>query len=130
MILNLTEKEYALLEHRITLWDALADCISDTYPEKFTWDETYKVASELDAQLRKQSKELGRIEIDVDKLTELQKEILQDCIDGSTFFASSEDAVASGEIKRTQLMAWKKMAYNIEKKFKDVGLQILHFPMH
>jgi len=125
--LELTPVEFEIIHHRLTLWDALADCLADTF--EWDWQKVYDAVSDFEAMLRSAAKS-GAVKIDVESLSEIEREALRDCVDGSTWFASAEDAVASGEISRGKLLAHQRLAIAIEKKFEACGLNTTGFPQH
>lgn len=127
MKLRFTAAEWAIIEHRLTLDDCLADVLSDTYD--WDWEETREKVSNFYRRLRSFFQAHGEVEFEVNDLTEVEREALIDCVDGSTWFASSENAVASGEISWGRLMAQRQCAERIEKKMEAAGLKTTGFPM-
>ena len=100
--MKLTKTEFEILAHRLEVPDALADCL-----EQFDKDIIFE-----------QSKFLLKngLSIELDNLNEVQKAILIDCCEGSTFFADCNDAVASGELSKGKLLSWFRAAESLEKK--------------
>ena len=105
MNVHLTPTELEILKHRLDVPDALADAIAEE--NGFEWDDVSDTAERLSK----------RIELDhgfvSDQLTVLERIILIDCLDGSTFFGSAEDAVGCGEVtaswnKSSRLQAWRQ----------------------
>lgn len=123
----LTPREWDIIYHRLSVPDALADCLSDD--SNWDWQECFDTVCDMTIKLKIAAKENGRVEIVLDGLNDIQKASLRDCVDGSTYFASSEDALATGEINRGQLLAWTKCAHSIEAKFEAAGLKTTGFPM-
>lgn len=91
--MHLTNQEWLLLEHRLCLADCLADVLHDT----FDWD-----AKEVEECAREMYRELQADHQILPKhlLPGIPREILRDCLDGSTYFADIDDAVATGEVTR------------------------------
>lgn len=120
-MIELTPSEWAIVEHRLTLDDCLADCICDTF-ELYAdgdWERIRQMASDLYTQVKKTK------QIDFDKLDKMQIEIITDCLEGSTYFGSIEDALASGEINKGQYMSMFKAAQSLERKFASAGHKTL-----
>lgn len=115
MNLNPTEKE--LLQHRLDVPDALADALE----EEFSHPYVEECARVLAKALRTSA------DLDFSKLSACQLALLKDCIEGSTFFADAEDAVAAGTTTRSQLMHWQKAAHSLERKFAALGHKV-NFP--
>ena len=122
MKIKLTDSEWGILEHRLDLADCLADCLhnDDDATEgenEENWQRVYEAADALNRKIS-QTKT-----IDVDALTELDKEILADCLDGSTFFCDSEDAVKNGDWSRQQLNALQRAGRSLQQKLNEAGIE-------
>lgn len=126
--IRLTRAEWEIIEHRLCCSDCLAEVLADTFDWKYATCEP--VIYNLWRRLEKEFKASPAVEVTLGDLNPIEVEALRDCVDGSTFFASSSDAVASGEITQTRLMTWLKLAYGIEAKFKAAGLETTGFPQH
>jgi hypothetical protein len=124
MIVNLSPVEFEIVEHRLAVPDALAECLSDDPEASFTHDEVYAAVLQLTKQL-----ETTR-SFDTGTLRPVEKAILIDCLEGSTFFADSEDAAASGEVSRGKLLSQQKAARKLEAKFEFAGLATSGIPAH
>lgn len=121
-IIELTDNEWGILEHRLDLADCLADALHNdddaTESEnEANWQRVYSAAAALNSTIG-QTKT-----IDVDALTQLDKEILADCLDGSTFFCGAEDAVKNGDWSRQQLAAMQRVGRSLERKFNEAGIE-------
>lgn len=118
--LKLTPNEWAIVDHRLSLPDALADCLSDGEEAKYQWQQVCDAANNM----RRDGKLVMVLEV-----PSVEADILQDCVDGSTYFASAEDAVACGQISRGKLMADQKSAYSLHAKLTAIGIECDEFPM-
>lgn len=62
---------------------------------------------------------------EADALRALEIEVLADCLDGCTFFAGIEDAVATGELTRGASLSFFKAAGQLEVLISDLcGRQV------
>lgn len=126
MKLSLTKAEWAIIEHRLTLSDCLADCLADTF--EWDWQDIYRCTSDLYTKCAHLVAQHGHLELEVSELAPVEVEALRDCVEGSTWFGSAEDAVHSKEITRGQLLSWYKSANSIEAKFEAAGIKTTGFP--
>lgn len=120
MKIELTETQWQMIEHRLTLSDCLADCLHDTFG--WRWSDVEAVANNLYKSLK------ASRTIDTDALNPVEIEVIRDCVDGSTWFCDSEDAVATRQMTRGRLLGWHKSAAALEKKLAEAGIEC-SFPM-
>lgn len=90
--MNLTSDHLAVLNHRLELGaDDFADLLTDRHPDdgpaSFTRSEIVAAWSGLALMMAAR-------EVPLEKLTPCELEILCECLEGSTFFCDSDDAVA------------------------------------
>lgn len=111
--MKFTPTQREILLHRLCVPDALADCLE----EGFEREEVMFTAGVLAQQIQQGEG------WDFEEASELEKAIIKDCCNGSTFFASSEDAVATGEISRGKLRRWNMAADLLEDTLKAVGVK-------
>jgi hypothetical protein len=118
----ITPGEWKLIEHRLELTDCLAETMRDTYD----WDEKdcEAKARELLRACEKQFAANNRIELDLGAMDEVTVEILKDCMDGTTYFADVEDAVALRNITRGTALAMERAAQSLEAKFSAAGHKV------
>ena len=130
MIIKLTDNEWGILEHRLDIYDCIAECYADTMyveaedrGEKMT-DEQHKAAYAVayDAGSRLNCDIRNARQIDTDKLTDLDKWILADCLDGTTFFTDMDDAVWDGELTKGKALALRKAGHSLQRKFNEAGI--------
>jgi hypothetical protein len=130
MIIKLTDNEWGILEHRLDIHDCIAECYADTmYAEaegrgaKMT-DEQHKAAYDLanDAGGDLNNAIRASKQIDTDKLTDLDKWILSDCLDGSTFFCDIDDAVWDGELTKGKALSLRKAGHSLQRKLNEAGI--------
>jgi hypothetical protein len=86
--IKFTKTEVEILDHRLTVPDALADALEDDGHEH---DEVMGMARSLQRRFA-----AGDTEFDTGTCSPVALAILVDCCDGSTFFGSAEDVVVSG----------------------------------
>lgn len=117
-ILSISPIEWEIIEHRLDVPDALAGALSDT----FGWDE-----SEIEASANRfkflPHDGLGNRLIDVTTLTEIDREVLKDCLEGSTFFADMDDEVALGNMTKGKKLAYRKAALTVSDKLSTAGIE-------
>jgi hypothetical protein len=131
MIIKLTDNEWGILEHRLDIHDCIAECYADTMyseaegrGEKMTTAQHKAAYDAADEAGHRLNCDISRTrQIDSDKLTDLDKFILADCLDGSTFFNDCEDAVAEGHWTHQKLNALMRSASALERKFNEAGIE-------
>lgn len=69
-------------------------------------------------------------ELPLEKLNPLEFAVIVDCLDGSTFFADSNDAVTSKQITNQKLTAWHKAANELEKQVSEVAGREIYCTRH
>jgi hypothetical protein len=130
MIIKLTDNEWGILEHRLDIYDCIAECYADTMyveaedrGEKMT-DEQHKAAYAVayDAGSRLNCDTRNTRQIDADKLSDLDKWILADCLEGTTFFTGIDDAVWDGELTKGKALALRKAGQSLQRKFNEAGI--------
>ena len=112
MLIKLTPSQREIVEHRLGNSDTISDALSEMFPDT---DLVEITAAAMSEELKS-----GSLNLDSD----LKLEVFIDCLDGSTFFANSEDAVVSKEISRGQLLAWQKAAKELEQISVDLGNEV------
>lgn len=109
--MRLTPTQLAILLHRLELADCLADCFSSELVGEPGYDARYNevesAASDLCLYVRRNG-------CWPDALTPLQLEILVDCLEGSTWFADEEDAIARGDLTKSKSRTAHKAADELE----------------
>ncbi len=60
---------------------------------------------------------VGTTELDIAQLNRVQREVLKDCLDGATYFAGYEDAIALKERTRGDFLADSRAANELEEEF-------------
>ena len=112
--MNLTTNEWEIIDHRLGAPDCIADALTD--------------GDEIDPPILKSSHQevidrawhlSGYGQASIDFESKLDREIIIDCLDGCTFFADIDDAVASGELSKGKCLAYHKAANSLEKKFNQ-----------
>jgi hypothetical protein len=131
MTIKLTDNEWGILEHRLDIHECIAEVYADTMyceaedrGEKIA-EEQHKAAYELaDEAGRKLNTDIRRTkQVETDKLTDLDKFILADCLDGSTFFCGIDDAVWDGELTKGKALSLRKAGHSLERKFNEAGIE-------
>lgn len=101
-----TSKEWEIIKHRLEVPDAISECLGEEgHNTQLVWEN-------CDILLMTKGK------ITFEDLLPLEKEIIIDCCEGSTFFCDMEDAVALGELTKSQSIYFHKSADLLEKLLK------------
>ncbi len=108
MIFNKTEWE--ILQNRLTL----PDCIAEGLTEEFDGvdPDTGSTAKEI----YERAERICDTQNNIDWNNPVDRLILEDCCLGCTFFANLQEAVAHGEITKSQATAYKRAATTLSKK--------------
>ncbi len=130
MIIKLTDSEWGILEHRLDIHDCIADCYADTMYSDAERDGRQMTAEQLKSAYDLADETGGKLnieirrarQIDTDKLTDLDKWILADCLDGSTFFTDIDDAVWDGELTKGKVLSLRKAGHSLQRKFNEAGI--------
>ena len=67
-------------------------------------------------------------EIDLRKLDMVQLALFRDALEGTTYFANEEDAIASGETTKAKMRTAHKAADRLEEAFKSETGRTLEIP--
>jgi hypothetical protein len=124
MTIKLTDNEWEIIDHRLSLSDAVAEMLTDGLDANMREDEReliFEQAQDEVEALRK-STELTKT-IDIDALKRYQREALTDCLDGSTFFCDMDDAVFEGHLTKGKAMALRKAGHSLERKLNEAGIE-------
>jgi hypothetical protein len=125
MIIKLTNNEWEIIDHRLSLSDAIAEALTDDLDACRTQEvEAEIIYKEVERQVEdlRASIEATKI-IDTDSLRHYQREALKDCMEGSTFFADIDDAVFEGEFTKGKALALRKAGYSLERKLNEAGIE-------
>ena len=131
MTIKLTDSEWGILEHRLDLTDCLGECYADTmYTEAedagraMSDEEHQSLKNTAEAAAHKLNCDIRRTrQIDTDTLTSLDKWILADCLDGTTFFTDIDDAVWDGELTKGKVLSLRKAGHSLQRKFNEAGIE-------
>lgn len=129
--ITFTKTEQEILLHRATLHDCLGEVYAHTKwadaedagekptDEQFDkWiDEGMKAAAQIERCI-----ELGSVNLEA--LTPVELFVLQDCLDGSTYFASADNAIASGEVTWGKVESHRQAAARLVEKFAALGIKV------
>lgn len=116
MIIKLTDNEWEIIEHRLSLSDSVADVLSDQF-DGLTYEQAQDKCEALCSRIEASKT------IDVAALTEHERAMLVDCMDGSTFFADIDDAVWEGEMTRGKVLALRKAGRSLQRKLNEAGIE-------
>lgn len=108
IILQTTEREWAILEHRLGVPDSIADVLSYEYGHNRD-----KVEQVVEILRQKKWDEANNIS------PEIVREVLKDCIEGSTYFCDIDDAVEIGEISRGDMLADFRAGHSLVEKVSE-----------
>jgi len=107
--MKFTKLELEIINHRLEVPDAITDNLHDEHGDGTNWDLALDVVNRA----------VDRFNADGwDNLSEDFTYVLRNAIEGSTFFAGMDDAVASGEMSKGKALAYYKAAKSIERKTK------------
>ena len=137
MTIKLTNSEWEILDHRLACVDALAECYADTIyctdedAGKTLTDEQHEAAYNMahDVASALWDRISATREIDVAALTDIERVLIADCVDGSTFFADMDDAVArhqsygEGDMSRGKALSLRKAGNSLERKLNEAGIE-------
>lgn len=112
-MINLTKDQAELVDHRLGAADALVEVMGETfgYAQEDVWD----AIKDLEVMV-------ARRKIDVDALTPISREVLIDCIEGSTWVACISN------MSKPKYFGACLVMDNVFNKFKDAGLNIRVVP--
>lgn len=115
--MKLTNNESEIILHRLES----ADCIAEALTDHCEGDEPASAFSE--AQIITRAGEIERNGLHtIDLSNQLDRDIIEDCCDGCTFFGNIEDAVDFGEISRQKATAYYAAADSLSRK---VGIGVV-----
>ena len=123
MNIKLTNNEWEIVEHRLSLSDAIAEMLTDGLDPDMPEDERELIFEEIEGEVEtlRKTTELTKT-IDTDMLTRYQREALVDCMEGSTFFADMDDAVFEGEFTKGKALDLRKAGHSLQRKFNEAGI--------
>lgn len=121
MHITLSSREWDIIEHRLTVPEAIAEAIVEGFEPvadeqlPWTYDEVHGRVLDLYSEI-KVTREINVSEEDL-----LAIEIIKDCLEGCTFFADILDAKATGEISPGDFLAIVNAGKSLRKKLHDAG---------
>ncbi len=130
MKIQLTDNEWEIVEHRLAVSDAIADALTSDLDTNMREDERELIFEQVQDEVESLRKTIELTKtIDTDALTRNQREALADCMDGSTFFAEMDEAVArfqhygEGTMSRGRALALRKAGHSLERKLNEAGIE-------
>ena len=93
-----TKAEWEIIEHRLHVSDCIAECIEEDH------ETVYQTCRNLMISKR--------------VTNGLEREIIKDCCEGSTFFANIQDAVLDGEMTKGKMLSYFKSAKSLGEKLE------------
>ncbi len=125
MIIKLTNNEWEIIEHRLSLSDAIAEALTDDLDACRTQEAEAKIIyNEVERQVEELRASIEATKtIDIDSLRHYQREALKDCMEGSTFFADIDDAVFEGEMTKGKVKALRKAGHSLQRKLNEAGIE-------
>lgn len=103
---KLSKPQVEILQHRLG-----SGCVADVLWESEVVEDVKDAEAAVAAVQAYVEK--GELPED-DGITPLEREVLADCLDGSTFFANIDDAVALSHVNRGQFLSWRRAATELE----------------
>lgn len=124
MTINLTDNEWDIVEHHLSLSDAIAEVLTDGLDPDMREDERELIFEQVqdEVEVLRKTIELTKT-IDLDAITRYQREALADCLDGNTFFADMDDAVFEGHWSKGKAMALRKAGHSLQRKLNEAGIE-------
>ena len=110
-----TSIEWEIIDHRLNVPECIVECLPQYAPE----DVDAVIGALLDRDWRAAYEHNDAITVAV----------LEDTINGSTFFGSIEDAVAVGDITNRKLKAYYRAAERITDKFEKAYGKRITLPL-
>ena len=124
MKIQLTDNEWEIVEHRLSLSDAIAEMLTDDLDPDMPEDERELIFEQVEDEVETLRKTIELTKtIDTDTLTRYQREALADCMEGSTFFADMDDAVFEGESTKGKALALRKAGHSLQRKLNEAGIE-------
>ena len=113
-----TKLELEIIDDRLSLWDAISECLTDCAEgEEPMVEEAPRQVEERVIMIYEEG--IFAREFDFDALSNLDRAILLDCVDGSTFFADwSNRTFADDSLSSSKAGAYTRARRSIEKKLK------------
>jgi len=121
--MNLTKTELEIICHRLAVTDAITEVVAEEYPS-ITPETIMAEVKKIMLWFRGERS----VRLDWSNLTDLQQFILLDCAEGSTFFASLEDAHIAGDISSSRLSTYHRAADSLEEKLTNVIQRHVRIP--
>jgi hypothetical protein len=123
--IDFTPTEQAILLHRATLHDCLGEVYAHTTWKEGESDERFNALIEEGmASAIRMERVIGMGSVNLDALTPVELFVLCDCLDGSTYFASADDAVARGDVTWGKMESHRQAAARLVEKFARHGIKV------
>lgn len=119
-----TTLELEIFNHRLDVEDALAGVLEESF--EFNPEAIFNMIGFLHTALD------SSFDIEVPQVgsgESILVELIRDCVEGSTFFAGMEDAVALGDLSRGKMMAYIKSSYSLRRKLQEAGIECEPLPL-
>ena len=98
--MRLTPIQVAIVKHRLEIPDAIYECLNDTYDDQFDYEDVCDAAEYLAEAIEEP--------IDYDALTNVERQVLKDAIEGSTYADAADDAVSNREMSYQEAAAIRR----------------------
>ena len=124
MKIQLTDNEWDIVEHHLSLSDAIAEVLTDGLNPDMPEDERELIFEQVQDEVEALRKTIELTKtIDLDAITRYQRDALADCLDGNTFFADMDDAVFEGHWSRGKALALRKAGHSLQRKLNEAGIE-------
>jgi len=124
MKIQLTDNEWEIVEHRLSVSDAVAEMLTDGLDHDMREDERELIFEQVQDEVEALRKTIELTKtIDTETLTRYQREALVDCMEGSTFFADFDDVVFEGYMTKGKALAFRKAGQSLERKLNEAGIE-------
>lgn len=124
MKIQLTDNEWDIVEHHLSLSDAIAEVLTDGLNPDMPEDERELIFEQVQDEVEALRKTIELTKtIDFDAITRYQRDALADCLDGNTFFADMDDAVFEGHWSKGKALALRKAGHSLQRKLNEAGIE-------
>ena len=128
----ITSAQAKILLHRLSVSDAIADCLTDEGSplENVAFEDVQNVGEALAVRCESiMERKGGKGALSFDLLNQrIANEVLRDAVDGSTWAYCMQDMVDGGEMTKQQASAQRAIMRSLERKLQSAGMEDVKFP--
>lgn len=124
MKIHLTDNEWGIIEHWLSLSDAIAETLTDGLAPGMPDADRELIFDQVESEVESLRKAIELTKtIDLENITRYQREALADCLDGNTFFADMDAAVFEGQWSKGKAMALRRAGHSLQRKLNEAGIE-------